>query len=94
MQQHQNSLSNALKEENQFMMNSRKLDLLRSHIGCLIRFLRRKVDIKKETAIALRTIDYARNREYNISDLLKYELTNLSIFPDWEGHIFEESTKK
>ena len=39
-----------------------------------------KADIKKETIAAGRSIDYARERRYDIRKLLTYELASTSFF--------------
>ena len=62
-----------------------------------------KIDVKKETIAALRTIDYARLREYNITHLLKSELTSYPLFltedgllkkPNPKSELFQEIEKK
>ena len=40
----------------------------------------KKADVKKETISAIRNIDYSRERNYSISDLLGYELRSTSFF--------------
>ena len=40
----------------------------------------KKIDVKKETINVLRTVDCARLRNYDIQELLQYELTSTSFF--------------
>ena len=53
----------------------------------------RKIDIKKETMMAIRNIDYARLRNYSISDLLCYELTSTSFFITQDDGYLQKSEK-
>ena len=47
----------------------------------------KKADVKKETISAIRNIDYSRERNYSISDLLCYELTSTSFFLTQDGFL-------
>ena len=53
----------------------------------------KKIDIKKETIMAIRNIDYARFQNYNISDLLCYELTSTSFFLTQDDGYLRKSEK-
>ena len=46
-----------------------------------------KLDIKKETVSFMRYIDYARLRNYDIKNLLQYELTTTSFSLTKEGYL-------
>ena len=52
----------------------------------------KKADVKKETISAIRNIDYSRERNYSISDLLCYELTSTSFLLTQDG-FFRKSPK-
>ena len=54
---------------------------------------KKKIDIKKETIMAIRNIDYARLRNYSISDLLCYELTSASFFLTQDDGYLRKSEK-
>ena len=53
----------------------------------------KKIDIKKETIMAIRNIDYARLRNYSISDLLCYELTSTSFILTQDDGYLRKSEK-
>ena len=53
----------------------------------------KKIDIKKETIMAIHNIDYARLRNYSISDLLCYELTSTSFFLTQDDGYLRKSEK-
>ena len=53
----------------------------------------KKIDIKKEAIMAIRNIDYARLRNYSISDLLCYELTSTSFFLTQDDGYLRKSEK-
>ena len=53
----------------------------------------KKIDIKKETIMAIRNIDHARLRNYSISDLLCYELTSTSFFLTQDDGYLRKSEK-
>ena len=52
----------------------------------------KKIDVKKETISAIRSIDYARLRDYSIDELLKFELTSTAFFLMKDGYL-RKSTK-
>ena len=53
----------------------------------------KKIDVKKEAIMAIHNIDYARLRNYSISDLLCYELTSTSFFLTQDDGYFRKSEK-
>ena len=52
----------------------------------------KKIDVKKEKISAIRSIDYARLRDYSIAELLKFELTSTAFFLMKDGYL-RKSTK-
>ena len=45
----------------------------------------KKNDILKETTSFIRNIDYARRRDYSLTNLLKYEITSTSFYLTKDG---------
>ena len=45
----------------------------------------KKVDIAKETVKFMRNVDYARLRNFDIKNLLRYEITSTSLFLTKDG---------
>ena len=46
-----------------------------------------KLDLKKETVSFMRMIDFARTRNFDIKDLLEYELSSTSFFLSKDGFL-------
>lgn len=49
--------------------------------------VRKAIDVRKETVNFVRTIDYARLRQLDVSDLLKYEITPTSFYLTKDGEL-------